>query len=215
MVRVTPTGRVRAIHTGSPLGYGIRGSGSISDRPYFAALVRPQQDSLQAVSRARRRARETHRGAEGGGRGADRRSRAPARRIRERRPAGERRRDGGERGDSRRGAPDPRAIAGRVARGGGGAARRDARRDSKRAAPGARAGVAGSRSDRAPDGREGAGKENRMSRLSAALVYFFLAAPAFAAEAEEHAASASELIFPLVNLLLFLFIVYRFGLPLV
>jgi F-type H+-transporting ATPase subunit b len=54
-----------------------------------------------------------------------------------------------------------------------------------------------------------------MSRLSAALVYFFLAAPAFAAEAEEHAASASELIFPLVNLLLFLFIVYRFGLPLV
>ena len=52
-----------------------------------------------------------------------------------------------------------------------------------------------------------------MSRLAVAIVSLFLAVPAFAEEAEEHAASASELIFPFLNFLLFLFLIYRFVLP--
>ena len=52
-----------------------------------------------------------------------------------------------------------------------------------------------------------------MSRLAVLLVGLFLSVPAFAVEAEEHAASASELIFPFLNFLLFLFLIYRFVVP--
>ncbi len=53
-----------------------------------------------------------------------------------------------------------------------------------------------------------------MRRLLAALASLVLSAPAFASEAEErHAASAGELIFPFLNFLLFLFLIYKFVLP--
>ena len=53
-----------------------------------------------------------------------------------------------------------------------------------------------------------------MSRLALSLSAFLVSAPAFAAEAEEHAASVSELLFPLINFLIFLFLIYKFVLPL-
>jgi F-type H+-transporting ATPase subunit b len=54
-----------------------------------------------------------------------------------------------------------------------------------------------------------------MRRLPVSLAALCLSAPAFAAEAEEHhAASASELIFPTINFLLFLFLIYKYVLPL-
>jgi F-type H+-transporting ATPase subunit b len=53
-----------------------------------------------------------------------------------------------------------------------------------------------------------------MKRLLVSLATFLLSAPAFASEAEEHhAASASELIFPSINFLLFLFLIYKYVLP--
>ncbi|HTM11003.1 MAG TPA: ATP synthase F0 subunit B [Verrucomicrobiae bacterium] len=54
-----------------------------------------------------------------------------------------------------------------------------------------------------------------MSRLAVFIAPFLWSASAFAGEAEEHAASASELIFPFLNFLIFLFLIYRFALPLV
>ncbi|HEY6198494.1 MAG TPA: ATP synthase F0 subunit B [Candidatus Binatia bacterium] len=54
-----------------------------------------------------------------------------------------------------------------------------------------------------------------MRRLLVSLATLLLSAPAFASEAEEHHASAGELIFPAINLFLFLFLIYKFGLPLV
>jgi F-type H+-transporting ATPase subunit b len=54
-----------------------------------------------------------------------------------------------------------------------------------------------------------------MRRLLVSLATLCLSAPAFAVEAEEHhAASASELIFPTVNFLLFVFLIYKYVLPL-
>ncbi|HEY1372071.1 MAG TPA: F0F1 ATP synthase subunit B [Candidatus Binatia bacterium] len=54
-----------------------------------------------------------------------------------------------------------------------------------------------------------------MRRLLVSLATLCLYAPAFASEAEEqHAASATELIFPTVNFLLFLFLIYKYVLPL-
>ena len=52
-----------------------------------------------------------------------------------------------------------------------------------------------------------------MSRVVGLLVSLLLAVPAFAEEAEEHAASAGELIFPALNFLIFLYLIYRFVLP--
>jgi F-type H+-transporting ATPase subunit b len=52
-----------------------------------------------------------------------------------------------------------------------------------------------------------------MSRLAVLLVNLFFSVPAFAMEAEEHAASATELIFPFLNFLIFLFLIYRFVVP--
>jgi F-type H+-transporting ATPase subunit b len=54
-----------------------------------------------------------------------------------------------------------------------------------------------------------------MSRLAVALASLFWTVSAFASEAEEHhAASATELIFPTLNFLIFLFLIYKFVLPL-
>ena len=53
-----------------------------------------------------------------------------------------------------------------------------------------------------------------MIRLLVLLASAFFSASAFAGDAEEHAASASELIFPFINFLIFLFLIYRFVLPL-
>jgi F-type H+-transporting ATPase subunit b len=52
-----------------------------------------------------------------------------------------------------------------------------------------------------------------MSRLGLAFLFLFRAAPAIAAE--EHAPSVGELIFPLINFLIFLYLIKRFALPLV
>ncbi|MGH7769772.1 MAG: hypothetical protein ACREQP_20180 [Candidatus Binatia bacterium] len=52
-----------------------------------------------------------------------------------------------------------------------------------------------------------------MSRLAGLLLAALGAAPA--AAAEEHAASVTELFFPLVNFLIFLYLIKRFGMPLV
>ena len=54
-----------------------------------------------------------------------------------------------------------------------------------------------------------------MSRLAVFIATLFLSASAFAGEAEEHAASASELVFPFLNFLIFLLLIYRFALPVV
>jgi F-type H+-transporting ATPase subunit b len=51
-----------------------------------------------------------------------------------------------------------------------------------------------------------------MSFLAALFLSVAWAAPAV--EAEEHAASVGELIFPLINFLIFLYLIKRFGLPL-
>jgi F-type H+-transporting ATPase subunit b len=55
-----------------------------------------------------------------------------------------------------------------------------------------------------------------MRRLLVSLATLCLSAPAFASEAaeEHHAASATELIFPAINFLLFLFLIYKYVLPL-
>ncbi|HKA33479.1 MAG TPA: ATP synthase F0 subunit B [Candidatus Binatia bacterium] len=52
-----------------------------------------------------------------------------------------------------------------------------------------------------------------MRRLPVSLATLLLAAPVFASEAEEHHASVSELIFPFLNFLLFLFLIYKFVIP--
>lgn len=52
-----------------------------------------------------------------------------------------------------------------------------------------------------------------MSRLALAFLFLLRAAPAIAAE--EHAPSVGELIFPLINFLIFLYLIKRFALPLV
>jgi len=52
-----------------------------------------------------------------------------------------------------------------------------------------------------------------MRRLPVALATLLLSAPAFASEAGGHHASASELIFPFLNFLLFLFLIYKFVIP--
>jgi F-type H+-transporting ATPase subunit b len=55
-----------------------------------------------------------------------------------------------------------------------------------------------------------------MRRPLVSLATLLLSVPAFASEAEEHqAASASELIFPFLNFLLFLFLIYKFVIPMV
>jgi F-type H+-transporting ATPase subunit b len=53
-----------------------------------------------------------------------------------------------------------------------------------------------------------------MSRLAPVVLFLLRAAPAIAAE-EEHAASIGELTFPLINFLIFLYLIKRFALPLV
>jgi F-type H+-transporting ATPase subunit b len=53
-----------------------------------------------------------------------------------------------------------------------------------------------------------------MSRLAVVLVGLLWAVPVLAAE-EEHAASIGELTFPLINFLIFLYLIKRFALPLV
>ena len=52
-----------------------------------------------------------------------------------------------------------------------------------------------------------------MRRLPVSLAALLLSAPVFASEVEEHHASATELIFPFLNFLLFSFLIYKFVIP--